>query len=147
MINNLRDQLKRDEGERLYVYPDSKGIPTAGVGHNLPAHGIDLPLGTPITQEQSDTWLDEDIQTVTDQLQSHLPWSDALDEVRFGVLQNMCFNLGIMRLLGFHHFLGYMESGDYPSAATEMLDSKWAKEDVGRRAYRLHDQVISGVWV
>lgn len=133
MITNIRDQLKRDEGERLYVYPDSKGIPTAGVGHNLEAHGIDLPLGTPITQEQSDTWLDEDIQTVTDQLQSHLPWSDALDEVRLGVLQNMCFNMGIGKLIGFHHFLGFMESGNYDIAANEMLDSVWAKQ-VGNRA-------------
>jgi lysozyme len=145
MITNIRDQLRRDEGEILHVYLDSLGIPTAGVGHNLPAHEIDLPLGTSITQEQSDTWLDQDIQTVTDQLQSHLPWSDALDEVRFGVLQNMGFNLGVIKLLGFHHFLGYMESGSYDLAASEMMDSKWAKQ-VGRRAYRLHDQVLSGVW-
>src|SRR5689334_4709175 len=117
MITNIRDQLRRDEGEILHVYLDSLGIPTAGVGHNLPAHGIDLPLGTPITQEQSDEWLDQDIQIVTDQLQSHLPWSDALDEVRFGVLQNMGFNMGfnmgVIKLLGFHHFLGYMESSNY----------------------------------
>lgn len=146
MITNIHDQLKRDEGEVLHVYLDTKGIRTAGVGHNLIAHGIDLPVGTPITQEQSDTWLDQDIQTVTDNLQSHLPWSDALDEVRFGVLQNMCFNLGIMKLLGFHHFLGFMESGNYDIAANEMLDSAWAKQ-VGNRAIRLSIQVDKRVWV
>lgn len=145
MINNIRDQLRRDEGERLYVYLDTKGIRTAGVGHNLPAHGINLPLGTPITQEQSDTWLDEDIQTATNQLQSHLPWSDAIDDVRFGVLQNMCFNMGITKLLGFHHFLGFMESGNYDIAANEMLDSAWAKQ-VGNRAIRLSIQVDKGIW-
>ncbi|KYJ45690.1 muraminidase, partial [Salmonella enterica subsp. enterica serovar Typhimurium] len=26
-------RLKREEGERLKAYPDSRGIPTIGVGH------------------------------------------------------------------------------------------------------------------
>lgn len=145
MIANISEQLIRDEGEVLHVYLDTKGIRTAGVGHNLEAHGIDLPVGTPITQEQSDSWLDQDIGITNNQLSSHILWASTLDEVRYGVLQNMCFNLGVVKLLGFHHFLGFLEYKHYESAADAMMDSMWAKQ-VGRRAYRLHDQVISGIW-
>jgi lysozyme len=145
MVTNLIDQLRRDEGEVLHVYLDSLGIRTAGVGHNLEAHGIGLPVGSPITQQQSDFWLEQDAEAACDSLHNRLGWTDALDDIRRGALQNMCFNLGINRLLQFHHFLGYMESGDYDSASTEMLNSLWAKQ-VGPRAKRLSLQISSGEW-
>jgi GH24 family phage-related lysozyme (muramidase) len=50
---NLLDAIKRDEGCVLKVYPDSLGIRTAGYGRNLEACGIDWPIGTPITQENT----------------------------------------------------------------------------------------------
>lgn len=145
MITNIIDQLKRDEGEIFHVYLDTKGIRTAGVGHNLPAHGLDIPVDAGITQQQSDMWLRQDVADVINNLYKHLSWVNKLDEPRFGVLQNMCFNIGIVKLLGFHHFLGFMESGVYDIAANEMLDSAWAKQ-VGNRAIRLSIQVDKGVW-
>ncbi len=33
-------RLKREEGERLKAYPDSRGIPTIGVGHTGKVDGI-----------------------------------------------------------------------------------------------------------
>jgi len=145
MIQNLQQQLKRDEGEILHVYLDSMGIPTAGVGHNLRAHGINLPVGTPITQAQSDEWLQQDISLACSILSAHLSWVDSLGDIRRAALQNMCFNMGIGKLLGFHHFLGFMESGNYEAASGEMLNSAWAVQ-VGARAKRLSLQVKTGVW-
>lgn len=144
-VTDLISQLKRDEGERLVVYLDSKGIPTAGVGHNLPAHGIDLPVGSVITQEQSDEWLDQDIAQATVDLARACPWSMDLDEAREGVLLNMCFNLGISGLLQFHHFIGKVQIGDWAGAAVEMLNSLWARQ-VGPRAARLAQQIRTGQW-
>lgn len=142
---DLLTQLRRDEGERLEVYLDSRGIRTAGVGHNLEAHGIDWPVGTPITQQQSDQWLADDIDATTTQLQARLPWTSSLDDARLGVLQNMAFNLGVIGLLGFHHTLTLVQAGDYAGAADAMLQSKWA-EQTGARAHRLAEQMRTGIW-
>src|SRR5260370_1867130 len=136
MVSNLISQLKRDEGEVLHVYRDSRGILTAGVGHNCEAHNEGLAEGTPITQAQSDTWLEQDSKTACDQLSTHLSWTNSLDEVRRGALQNMCFNLGIGKLLLFHHTLGFIQTGNYTAASGEMLLSAWAGP-VAVRAPRL----------
>src|SRR4029077_7264974 len=142
---NLETQLRRDEGERLEVYPDSRGIKTAGVGHNLIAHGVDLPLWAPITQQQSDEWLQQDIAEARAHLLSKLPWASGLDDARLGVLINMTFNLGIGGLLGFHHTLTLIQVGQYAEAAEAMLQSTWAKQ-VGSRATRLAAQMETGIW-
>lgn len=142
----LLDQLKRDEGVVLHVYLDSMGIRTAGMGHNLEAHHIDWPVGTPISQAQSDQWALEDIGEVASQVHSLIPWSDGLDEARLGVLLNMAFNLGIYGLLKFKHTLNLVRLGDYAEAASAMLDSAWANQ-VGPRAIRLAQQMTTGVWI
>lgn len=151
MITNLRDQLIRDEGCVLHVYLDQLGIRTAGVGHNLESHGIDLPVGTPITQDQADEWLDADIQVARNQLITALPWTANLDDVRQSVLVAMCFNMGIgvpggpHGLLSFRHTLAFIEQGDYQSAADNMVSSGWARQ-VGARATRLATQLTSSEW-
>lgn len=144
-INNLIDQLKRDEGEVLHVYRDSRGILTAGVGHNCEVHNEGLAEGTSITQAQSDSWLYQDIGDTSLRLSLLVPWSTKLDEIRRAVFQNMGFNMGVLKLLGFHHMLGYSQSGNYTLAASEMLKSLWATQ-VGDRAKRLSVQLESGTW-
>ena len=145
MINNLRDQLIRDEGEVLHVYRDSKGILTGGVGHNCESHNEGLLEGQTITKDQSDKWLDSDIQTATNSLIRDIPWVVSLDEIRKSVLINMCFNLGINKLILFHQTLQAFKDGRYSDAAVNMLQSKWAT-DVGVRAHRLATQTVTGVW-
>lgn len=145
-INNLIDQLKRDEGESLKVYRDTKGILTAGVGHNLAAHEQEnLVEGDSITQAQSDEWLKDDINDSYLALIHCVPWSTELDEIRKSVLINMVFNMGAIKLLGFHHMLGFLQNGHCAFAAQEMLCSEWATE-VGDRAKRLSVQLESGIW-
>jgi lysozyme len=149
---NLAEQLKRDEGEVLNVYLDSKGIRTAGVGHNLEAHGINWPVGTMILQEQSDQWLQQDIDEAATLLARNLPWTENLDAVRLAVLENMIFNMGWSNADGthglctFHHTLTMIEAGNYDGASAAMLESEWARQ-VGPRANRLSEQMRSGEWV
>jgi lysozyme len=146
MIDNIFDQLKRDEGEVLKVYLDSKGIESAGVGHNLIAHNINWPVGTPITQEMSDSWLKEDVQQAIDNLDTYLNWAtEAKYGVRYWVLVNMAFNMGIHGLLQFHRMLTYFQDEYWANAASQMLTSLWETQ-VGPRAMRLAKQLDSGVW-
>jgi len=140
---NLLEALKHDEEEVLEVYLDSLGIRTGGVGHNLEAHGIDWPVGTPISQQQSDLWLLEDSAKASAEVDKHLPWAKNLDTARHDVLVNMAFNMGINGLLQFHRTLAMVEAGNYDGAAEAMLESKWAAQ-VGARARRLSEQMRTG---
>lgn len=139
-INNSRDQLKRDEGTVLHAYRDTNGFDTIGTGHL-----IDPRKGGSIPESISDALLDFDIAEKTAGLNAHLPWAGKLDPVRFAVLLNMAFNLGVEGLLEFHQTLALVQAGDYSGAAKEMLRSPWAGQ-VGDRANRLAKQMETGVW-
>ena len=134
----LREQLIRDEGVRRFVYKDSHGILTIGCGRNLEHNGL--------SADEIDYLLDNDIAHVGTQLSIALPWTDALDETRRGVLLNLAFNMGLRGLLTFRKMLAAFEVGDWEGAAEELLDSKYAGQ-VGDRATRLAQQMRTGVWV
>ena len=57
----------------------------------------------------------------------------------------MVYNLGITRLLKFKKMLAALDSGDYELAATEMLDSRYARQVKGR-AKRNAYMMETGEW-
>lgn len=133
----LKKQLVRHEGQRLKPYYDNaepKRL-TIGVGRNLDDVGI--------FQDEADLMLDNDIRRSIEDLTDHLKWWTRLDEARATVLCNMCFNLGIKRLLKFQKMLAALQSGDYLKAADEMTNSVWYKQ-VGVRAVELVHQMRTG---
>ncbi len=134
---DIIEQLKRDEGCRLKPYTDTVGKLTIGIGRNLTDNGI--------RQREADFMLQNDVDEVEHDLFMALPWLSKLDDVRKFVLVNVAFNIGWHGLLSFHKTLTFIEDGDYDSAATAMLQSKWATQ-VGARANRLSDQMRSGEW-
>lgn len=139
-ITNLRDQLKRDEGTVLTEYKDHLGYSTIGTGRL-----IDKRKGGGITQEEADYLLDNDIAKRQAELLRRAPWMAGLDPVRFGVMQNMAFQMGVDGLLGFKNTLAMVQAGDYAGAAVGMLNSKWAKQ-TPTRAERLSEQMRLGEW-
>ncbi|WP_250467616.1 glycoside hydrolase family protein [Caballeronia sp. GAFFF2] len=147
----LVDELRRDEGVKYTRYLDSKGIPTTGVGHNLNAKPLPAGWTYPLSDSQVDQLLEDDLDDVYVDLDRNLSWWRALDDVRQRVIANMCFNMGIGRLLGFTKMLAAARTANYSTAAAEMLDSKWAREDVGigtaakpGRALRLANMMRDG---
>ncbi len=137
MVTDLQSQLIRDEGVRLKIYQDTVGKWTIGVGRNLSDDGI--------SQSEAMMLLSNDIAATGKALQTAIPWSMALDDVRLGALTNMAFNMGVGGLLQFKNFLAAMQQGNWTEARDQMLDSKWA-EQVGSRAQRLAIQVETGQW-
>jgi len=124
----LAADLTVDEGRRARIYLDSVGKVTGGVGRNL--------TDRPFSEDEMDLMLKNDIKGAARDLDRRLPWWRQMSEARQNVLANMCFNMGIDRLLGFVKALDLMRASRYDAAAAEMLDSKWAKQ-VGDRADRL----------
>jgi len=124
----LEAQLIIDEGRRAIAYVDTVGKMTAGVGRNI--------TDRPFFDDEIALMLKNDIRETEKDLDRRLPWWRQMTPARQNVLANMCFNLGIFRLLGFEQALTHMRAGHYDDAAREMLDSRWAKQ-VGARAVRL----------
>lgn len=131
----LAAQLHVDEGRRPRIYLDTEGNWTAGVGRNLSSR--------PFSDDEIALMLRNDIRIAEQDLDRSLPWWRQMTEARQNVLANMCFNLGIYRLLKFVKTLDLMRASRFDAAAKEMLDSTWAKQ-VGPRAQRLADVMRKG---
>lgn len=127
--------LMVDEGFRGRSYRDAVGVLTIGYGRNLEAN--------PLTTDEAQYLLEHDVDRAIRVVRQSLPWTARLDAVRQSVLVNMAFNLGMVKLLGFRRMLEAAKSGDFETAADEMLDSTWAQQ-VGHRAQRLAQQMRTG---
>ena len=90
--------------------------------------------------------LENDIARVIKELAAEYLWFNDLDDVRKDAMIDIAFNLGATRLRGFKKALAAMEVADYATAATEFLDSRWAKQ-VGSRALELTDMIATGEYV
>lgn len=128
---SLVEQLKRHEGWRAKPYIDTVGVPTFGYGF------------TYLTEEEGEQILQNRIATCKADLVDAFPWTRKLDPVRFNVLVNMTYNLGINRLSQFVNTLKAVEEGRYDDAVKGMLASKWATQVHGR-AIELAKQMQTG---
>jgi lysozyme len=123
-FNLIRDLLIKHEGLRLKPYIDTTGNLTIGYGRNLDGKGI--------TKSEALSMLDNDIREVKATLKTVLPVYSELSDTRKAVLENMCFNIGITKLLKFKKMLTFLDNHDYKNVASEMLKSKWATQVHGR---------------
>ena len=132
----LRVSLTADEGVRLKPYRCPAGKLTIGIGRNLDDRGI--------SEATALQMLDEDIDLHAKELETAFPWVLDLDPVRYRVLVNMAFNMGIRVLSQFKTTLGHVRRGEYDEAATAMLYSTWSSQVKGR-ARRLAQEMRTGV--
>ena len=131
----LKAELTRDEARKARLYQDTLGNWTGGIGHNFTAK--------PLSDRVIDLLYEEDSNEAIAALDRTLPWWRTLSEARQRVLANMCFNLGIGKLLEFKNTLRAIQEQRWSDAAQGMLDSKWAGQ-VGDRAHRLSKMMEHG---
>lgn len=124
----LRKQLMLHEGFAARPYKDTLGYLSIGFGRNLTNNGI--------TKEEALYLMNNDIAGCEDDLEHLLPFYKDIDNARKVVLLNMCFNMGIVKLMGFKKMMTAINAKDYKKASEEMLVSLWAKQ-VGNRALYL----------
>jgi lysozyme len=140
VTDNLKRQLKGDEGVKRSAYQDHLGFWTVGVGRL-----IDARKGGGLRPVEIDFLLQNDIEDRINALKAKLPWFFTLDEARQGVLLNMAFQLGTDGLMAFANTLKLVAAGKYAEAADNMLLSLWARQTPAR-AKRLAEQMRTGEW-
>lgn len=131
--------LKRDEGLRLKPYQDTVGVWTIGYGHTK---GVTKDTA-PITEEQAEEFLKEDLDVAVVDAKDLVASFDALDSTRKTVVANMSFNLGRKKLSAFVSTIKAINNDDYVAAALHMTNTKWAKQVKGR-ADRLIKRMLTG---
>lgn len=136
--NDFRGMLLRHEGLRLHPYQDHLGYWTIGVGRL-----IDARKGGGISQDEAMMLLENDIDKYESALIGSFPIVKMLDSVRYHVLLNMAFQMGIGGLAGFRRMWQAIANRDYQRAAEEMLDSRWHQQTPAR-AEELSEMMATG---
>lgn len=115
-VETITDLLIMDEGERLKVYSDTKGIPTIGVGRNIRDKGLSL--------KESRFLLSNDVDEITQDC-SKWPWFAALPPARQFVLLSMRFIFGTGFSLQWPIFISQVAGGQWEKAAANLERSVW----------------------
>lgn len=123
---NLKEMIKKHERYAAFPYLCTAGRTTIGYGRNLQDNGISI--------LEADFMLDNDIEECQRCLLKY-SWYNIQPYDTKCALVDMCFNLGIPRLLLFKRMISALEKKDYKTAAAEALDSKWAKQVPNRAEY------------
>jgi len=114
-----KERIERHEGRRNFPYKCSEGYLTIGIGRNLDTNGL--------TDAEVDFLFATDYQQAVELAKSFHVYA-GLNDMRQGVLVEMCFQMGRAGVAKFKNFLAAAERADFYAASAEMLDSKWAKQ-------------------
>jgi GH24 family phage-related lysozyme (muramidase) len=154
VLKDASTMIERHEGYEDKVYPDSRDVPTIGIGFNLysydarkriEAFGLNfdniLAGKASLTDKQIRHLFKQDVKTARNDAEKFLPNFDKQpNEIKI-VLIDMSFNLGYNRLMQFVKFRQALIDRDYVKAAWEMVDSRWYRQ-VGNRSKELTGIVI-----
>lgn len=116
-MDSTEKYIAAEEGYRQFPYRCTAGKLTIGYGFNLDDTGLSVPESAAILHMRID-----ELRTI---LAKRLPWFSALNEARQAALLSMAYQMGLAGLLKWQRTLGHLASGDYESAATEMVKSRW----------------------
>ncbi len=118
-LNELKAVIKKHEQFKPYLYRDTSGKLTIGWGRNLESRGISV--------DEAELMFENDFVTAINDLKFYRWYIDQPKIVQYALI-DMCFNLGIIKLLGFKKMIQALHDKDYRKAALEVLDSKYASQ-------------------
>jgi lysozyme len=128
-LQTIKDRIKKHEGYRDTIYTDSLGYNTIGYGHLVVEDGF-IP-GVQYSKKELEEVFEKDF-AIAIQGANKLVGDYDLNDDAFGVVIEMCFQLGLPRVSKFIKFLDALKNKDYERAADEMLDSAWHRQTPGR---------------
>lgn len=137
-IDVLVDIIGKHEGFREKKYKDTKGIWTIGYGFNMESKTFPDELvkkwdKNGITKAEADKILKEHIESIIKSLKKIQPWIFKLSVARQAAIIDLTFNMGAGWFSMFSNTILLIKSDRFKSAATALLNSRYAKQ-VGLRA-------------
>jgi lysozyme len=144
--------IRQNEGMSKSIYRDTRGNKTIGIGANISDPSV-AALVHPDVVSGKRQMTDQEAQSLNAK-QVQIAHSDAvnfvtpqtfakLDSVRQAALVDISFNLGGPRLSKFVKFNAAMQTGDYKTAAQELLNSAYARQ-LPERAKRNAIMILQG---
>lgn len=146
-------RLKLHEGLSLVPYRNEWGEQIIGIGRRVDIVAFtsdelravgDWKHG--ITMNAAYMLLRNDICRCFEQLYKHIKFFDELDKERQYALLDICFQLGIKRLLRFKKMLMAMKQKNWLKAAFEFEHSKAAPTETPLRIRRIAVLIKTGKW-
>ena len=130
-MDRLLQSVKKHEGYRNKVYLDTLGKRTVGVGH------LCVEDFWEDNKEYEEkfllTILEHDLETAIKASERLLKDCPILDSLAREIIIEMVFQLGETGVSKFKNMLKALKEGPhYQTAASEMLDSRWAKQTPNR---------------
>jgi lysozyme len=145
MIDQLKAELRQDEGVRAFPYDDSNGKTinlssggnvTIGVGHNLSA----APLPEPVID-----WLLSNDITAAMQIALRLfPDLETWSQNRQCAICNLIFNIGEKGFIGFKNTIRAIREQRWDGAADNLMLSKWYQQIQPSRRDRIVKHIRNG---
>ena len=125
LLQETKNHIKEYEGFSQLIYSCPAGYATISYGRNLETKGI--------SREEGEYLLNNDVKQCLKELRGIMNRFDELPDKAQLVLIDMCYNLGLSKLLNFENMLDAIDAGNWEKASQELLDSRYAAQ-VKRRA-------------
>ena len=125
-MEEIKERIKQHEGFRDTVYSDSLGFATIGYGH-LVLPTDNFVEGNTYDKETLEEVFDNDFKIAVDSARDLLKDIEH-NYIIFGVLVEMCFQLGKPKVSKFNKMFIALKEKDLDKASAEMINSRWHKQ-------------------
>jgi lysozyme len=149
VIDELIEDLKRDEGWRGFIYDDATGEPIVkgSVVQGYPTIGFGFCVsedrGAELPGRIGEDWLRHAVLERWNRLVTLEPWLQEQPEDVQRAVANMAYQLGVEGVRRFRKMLAALKDGDRRTAAAEALNSRWS-EQTPERARRVAALIRGG---
>jgi GH24 family phage-related lysozyme (muramidase) len=125
-MEEIKQRIKEHEGYRDTVYSDSLGFATIGYGH-LVLPSDNFVEGVTYDKTTLEEVFDNDFKIAVDSARELLRDIEH-NYIIFGVLVEMCFQLGKPKVSKFNKMFIALKEKDLDKASAEMINSRWHKQ-------------------
>ncbi len=133
-MKDLINRIKHHEGFRSRVYKCTEGYDTIGYGFAIKDLELDEDLAEEILLRK--------LEKLIKRVRNKFDWLDSVPHEVQGVIVEMSYQMGLSGVSKFKKALHAMQMFQWKLAATELLDSRWAKQ-TPNRAKELSDIIRS----
>ena len=137
VFDKAKAQLIDHEGFKKFPYRCSEGFLSIGIGRNLHSKGLS-------NSEVSFLFQNDFDEVFEDLVRIFGPAFHSFSQERKIALIDMRFNLGAGGFRSFKRMISAIWAGNWPKAAKEALDSKWATQVQQTRVSKIISQLEGG---